>query len=165
VQKSSLFLDPTHSKTLIENSSEIDSESLGAMILGKNIKLMMRDASYLEGKVLRAGRQEILVHVKKSEIRGSAVKIHNNEALLCTSDIGAVYIRKSGSVAAPVALGVIGGVLGVMGSVYALQDMRSEAAAWTILIGLTAGGATGGALLGREAAKKTVTVDVISGDR
>ena len=59
----------------------------------------------------------------------------------------------------------MGGFLGVIGSAHALEDTRSHAAAWTILIGLTAAGATGGALLGREAAKETVTVNVISDDR
>ena len=126
---------------------------------------MMRDASYLEGKVVRAEPEEILIHVKKSDIRGSAVKIHNNNAILRTSDIGSVYIRESGSAAAPVVLGIIGGALGVIGTVNTLEDSRcSAAAAWTILIGLTAGGATGGALLGREVSKKIVTVNVISGD-
>jgi len=148
----------------LASNLEIDSESLGAMILGKKIKLMMRDASYLEGKVLRAGPKEILIHVKKSENQGSAVKIHNNKALLRTSDIGTVYLSKSGSVAAPVALGVIGGLFGVLGSVHALEHTRNKTAAWITLTVLTAGGATGGALLGREVARKTVTVNVISGD-
>jgi hypothetical protein len=143
---------------------EIDSKSLGAMILGKKVKLMMRDASYLEGKVVRAGPKEILIHVKKSEIQGSAIKIHNSQVLLRTSDIGAVYLSKSGSVAAPVALGVIGGILGVAGSVFALEDTRNATAAWITLTVITAGGATGGALLGREVVRKTVTVNVISGD-
>jgi hypothetical protein len=52
---------------------QIDSENLGALILGKKIKLMTHDGSYVAGKVLRAGREEIVMHIDKSEPRGASV--------------------------------------------------------------------------------------------
>jgi hypothetical protein len=143
---------------------QADPESIGSIVLGKKIKLMMRDGSYLEGKVLRAGPQEIGMRVKKSELKGASVAVQKGkETALKTSDIGMVYFRKGGSVAGPVALGVIGGILGATASAYALQDEDSVAAGLTIFLAGAAGGATGGALLGREIVKKTITIYVTAG--
>jgi hypothetical protein len=143
---------------------QADPESIGAIILGKKIKLMMRDGSYLEGKVLRAGPQEIGMRVKNSELKGASIVVQKGkETALKTSEIGMVYFRKSGSVAGPVALGVIGGILGGTVSAYVLQDEESAATGLTIFIAGAAGGATGGALLGREVVKKTVTIYVTPG--
>jgi hypothetical protein len=140
---------------------QVDSESLGSIVLDKKVKLMMRDGSYLEGRVLQASREEIVLHVGKAEQRGDSVLMRKGkEASLKTSDIGVVYLRKDGAVAAPVALGVLGGFLGALGTSYALRNSENNGTAFTLFVAGTAGGATAGALLGREAVKKAVTIYV-----
>jgi hypothetical protein len=76
-----------------------------------------------------------------------------------------VYLRKSGSIAGPVALGVVGGFLGAAASAYLIQDAESSMGPFTVFIGGTVGGAAGGALLGREIVKKTVTIAVTHSSR
>jgi hypothetical protein len=56
---------------------------------------------------------------------------------------------------------VIGGFLGAVGSAYAFTNSRGTAGPLTAFIASTAGGATGGALLGKEAVKKTITIVVV----
>ena len=142
---------------------QVDSESIGSVILDQKIKLSMRDGSYLEGKVLRAGRKEIVLRISKLDLKGPSVAAQKGkEVMLKTSDIGIVYLRKSGTVAGPVALGVIGGILGAAASAYALRYEESPAAGLTGFVAATAGGATGGALLGREVVKRSVTIYVTS---
>jgi hypothetical protein len=141
---------------------QVDSESLGPIVLGKKIKLIMRDSSYIEGKVLRAGHDEILIRINKSEPRGSSPGMEKSkDSYVRTADIGTVCFYKSGSIAGPVAFGVIGGFLGAVGSAYAFKDSRGTAGPLTAFIASTAGGATGGALLGKEAVKKTITIVVV----
>jgi hypothetical protein len=145
---------------------QIDAESIGSVVLGKKIKLMLHDGSYLEGKVLRAGRAEIEMRVNKSELKEpSLVKEKGNDSLLKTSDIGMVYLRKSGTIAGPVALGVVGGILGAVASAYLLRNEEAVGTGLTLFTAGTAGGATGGALLGREIVKKTVTIYVTPSNR
>jgi hypothetical protein len=141
---------------------QVGSDTLGAVVLGQKIQLMMRDGTYLEGKVLQAGRNEIVMDVKKREPKGS---LHGTGGSIRTEDIAVIHMTKSGSVAAPVALGVIGGLLGAAGSAYAADRLHDPTAFFSIFLLSTAGGATGGALLGRAAAKKRITISVVPGSR
>jgi len=140
------------------NTLSVDSESLGPIVLDKKIKLMMRDGTYVEGKVVQASRESITMKVKKSEPKD---RFPGNKAVLVTSDIGAIYLRKGGSIAAPIALGIGGGLAGAMVAGLALQDTNSRAGAAVAILALPTGGAIGGALLGRDLVKKTVTINVI----
>ena len=151
-------------QTLLPPGSDlkIGAESVGPLILGQKVKIMMRDASYLEGTVVRADRDEVLIRITKADLKGSsAVTQKGKEAFVRTSDIGTVFLRKGGSIAGPIALGVIGGILGAAGSVYLVRDADSPAAAISFLAAGSAGGATLGALIGREAVKKTITISVV----
>jgi hypothetical protein len=141
-----------------KNELRVSSDSLGAMVLDKKIKLMMRDGTYVEGDVVQATRDAITLKVKKSEPRN---RFQGKEATIPTSDIGAVYLRKGGSVAAPIALGIGCGFLGGIVAGLALRDSQGTAGPALIGIGSITGGAIGGALLGREAVKKTVTINVL----
>ena len=136
----------------------VSSESLGAMVLDKKIKLMMSDGTYVEGKVVQVSGDAITLKVKKSEPKN---RFQGKEATIPTSDIGAVYLRKGGTVAAPIALGIGCGFLGAIVSAYALRNTSGTAGPVTAFIASTTGGAIGGALLGREAVKKTVTINVL----
>ena len=99
--------------------------------------------------------EEIFVDVKKCEpknrVRGANVSIP-------AEYVAVVYLKKSGTVAAPVALGVVGGVLGFVGGAYMGFRLDDETAAVILSFGSAAGGATAGAMLGREAAKKRVAI-------
>jgi hypothetical protein len=138
---------------------EVSADSLGPVILGRSIELMLRDGTYVSGKVTRSTRVEIAVDVKKSDPKG---KVHGANAVIPTADISMVYMKKSGNPAAPVALGVVGGVLGFIGGCYVAYQMDSEPAAVILGIGSAAAGAAAGALIGREVVKKTVTIAVSS---
>ena len=139
------------------NVLSVSSDSLGAMVLDQNIKLMMRDGTYVEGKVIQATREAITVKVKKSEPRD---RVAGPEAVLATSDIGTVYLSKSGSTAVPIVLGIAGGFLGGMATAAAVLDGGSDNSAALVFLGM-GGGAAGGAILGREVVKKTVTINVL----
>ena len=140
---------------------QVDAETIGSIILGKKVKLMLCDSSYLEGKVLRAGREEIELSIAKSELRSPyLVTRHGSTATIKTSDIGMVYYRKSGTIAGPIATGVIGGILGAVGSAYLIHNTEEVGTGLLVFAAGTAGGASGGALLGREIVKKTVTIYV-----
>jgi hypothetical protein len=45
------------------NSYSIDAYSLGGVVLGQKIRLMMSDGTYVEGKVIRATREDITLKV------------------------------------------------------------------------------------------------------
>jgi hypothetical protein len=141
---------------------QVSADTLGSVVLGENIKLMMRDGTYVEGKVIRAGREEIVMQVKKSEPKG---RVHGPEAGLATSDIATVHMRKNGSVAAPVALGVLGGIAGLFAGAFASYHSHSNSVVAVSMMGFAAGGAAGGAYAGHEAAKKTVTISVVPAAR
>lgn len=139
------------------NSYSIDAESLGSVVLGHSIELMMSDGTYVEGKVIRATREDITLKVKRVEPKGH---FQGREVTIGTSAISVVHMSKSGPVAVPIALGVLGGFAGGTAAAFASEGMSSAAAAvTTTLVGIV-GGATGGAILGREAAKGTVTINV-----
>ena len=138
------------------------SETLGAIVLGQKIQLMMRDGTYLEGKVLRASPGELNVHVSKHEPKGSW---SGSDKTIPTGEIAVIHMRKNGSVAVPVALGVAAGLLGAIGAAYAADDVHSDSGYFAMFIAAAAGGATGGALLGREIARKTITIQVVPAKR
>ncbi len=144
-------------KPLPVGDLEVSADSLGPVVLGRSIELMMRDGTYMSGKVTRSSREEIAVDVKKSEPKG---RVRGAKAVIPTADISMVYMKKSGTVAAPIALGIAGGVLGFMGGFYVGYLMNSEPMAAIFSLGSAAGGATGGAMLGRQAVRKTVTIAV-----
>jgi len=157
----SLFLAvPTmagQQKPLPVGDLEVSADSLGSLVLGKSIELMMRDGTYVSGKVTRSSREEIAVDVKKSEPKG---RMRGANAAIPTADISIVYMKKSGTVAAPIALGIAGGVLGFIGGAFAGYEMNSGPMVAILGLGAAAGGATGGAMLGRQAVRKTVTIAV-----
>jgi len=73
-----------------------------------------------------------------------------------------VYMKKNGSVTAPIALGVVSGFLGALGAGYAAWNACSSGAcATTLVVAGMAGGATAGAYAGREAVKKTITINSV----
>ena len=136
---------------------QVSATLLGSLVLGEKIKLMTRDGTYVEGKVLRAGQDEIQMNISKCEPKGRLLR---GEAVVPTSDIAVVHMKKNGSIAAPIALGVVGGLLGFVAAAYAADDVHSNTAYFAIGIATAAGGATGGAVLGRETVKKTITINV-----
>ncbi len=139
------------------NNYSIDADSLGSVVLGHSINLMLSDGTYVEGKVIRATRENITLKVKRVEPKGH---FQGREVTIGTSAISVVHMTKGGPVAIPIALGVLGGFAGGMAAGYATEYMDSAAGAiTTCLVGIV-GGATGGAILGREAAKGTVTINV-----
>lgn len=141
---------------------QVSADTLGSTVLGENVKLMMRDGTYVEGKVIRAGREEIVMQVKKSEPRG---RVKGAEAALKTSDIATLVMKKNGSVAAPVALGIVGGILGLIGGSYAGYRTDSAPIMLVGMLGGAAGGAALGAYGGHEAVKKTITISVVPAAR
>ncbi len=145
-------------KPLPVGDLQVSADTLGAVVLDQNIKLMMRNGTYVEGKVLRTSREEIVMNVKKSEPK---MQFRGSEASLKTADIASVYMKKNGPVAAPVALGVIGGILGFVGG--AMVGYASDSVGVSLLAGIggAAGGASLGAYGGRQAAKKTVSINVV----
>jgi hypothetical protein len=140
----------------------VSSGALGATVLGQKIQLMMHDGTYVEGKVLRASQNEIHIQVKKCVPKEWLAKepLRGNERSLRTADISVVHMRKSGSFAIPAALGVIGGYLGGAGAGLAADRVHSQPAYFGILLTSAAAGAAAGALLGRKAARQTITIVV-----
>ena len=136
---------------------DISADSLGSMVLGQSIELMLHDGTYVAGKVIKASREDITVNVKKCEPKG---RVTGSNAIMQTADISMVYMKKSGNVAAPVALGIVGGGLGFVGGVYVGYRMDSVPAAWTFGLAAATGGAAAGAIGGREAVRKKVAIAV-----
>jgi hypothetical protein len=118
---------------------------------------MTSDGTYVEGKVTRATQEDITLKVKRVEPKGH---FQGREVTIDTSAISVVHMSKSGPAAVPIALGVLGGFAGGMAAGYAAEYMDSAAGAITTCLVGVVGGATGGSLLGREAAKGTVTINV-----
>ncbi len=142
------------------NTVNVSPDVLSGMVLDQSVRLMMRDGTYVEGKVFRASQDSITLKVNRSEPKG---RIRGPDATLSSSEISVVFLRKSGTIAAPIALGILGGFAGGLATSYAAYALGGEstAAGIAVLGGIT-GGACGGALLGREAAKRTLTINVIS---
>ncbi len=139
----------------------VSSDQVGVMILGKKIKLMMRDGTYVEGIPTQVSANTLTIKVHKSEPKG---RIVGHSAVLPTQEIAVVYMKKSGSVAVPIILGILGGFGGSMAAAAAaLYSDMHPGAGGVLVIGSTVAGAVGGAYLGKAAAQKTVTINVISG--
>lgn len=134
----------------------LSSDSVGAMVLDKKIKLMMRDGTYVEGKVIQASQESITLKVKKSEPKD---RFAEKEAIIPTQDIGSLHFRKGGTIAAPILFGIGGGIAGAIAGARISYDTHDENYAGG-LIGAPLG-AIGGALLGGELVKKTVTINVL----
>ena len=126
-------------------------------VLNQNIKAMTRDGGYVEGKVVQATEESLLLDVSKSEPKGR----FRGESSIQTADIAVVYIKKSGGVAAPAGLGVVGGFLALLGTTYAAVHTNSGPAGALLVIGGTAAGAALGAYAGSELVKKTITINVV----
>jgi len=139
------------------NSYSLDAESLGGVVLGHSIELMMSDGTYVEGKVIRATREDITLKVKRVEPKGH---FQGREVTIGTSAISVVYMSKSGPVVLPIALGILGGVAGGSAAAYAGEYMSSAGGAIATCLAGIVGGATGGALLGREVGKGRVTINI-----
>jgi hypothetical protein len=143
-----------------KNQLKVGPESLGGMILDKNVELMMRDGTYIKGRVLEADKRSITIKIKKCE-PGNRIK--GPEATLAAQDIGVVYYRQNGNVAPSVALGVLGGVLGGAGAGnVAYSSGSSSGGVMMSFVAGIVGGATGGSLLGREITRRTVTLNVVA---
>ncbi len=143
------------------NQLSVGPEFVGSLVLDQNIHLMLRDGTYIEGKVRQATRESLTVKIRKCEPKNS---VRGPEATLATADIAVVHYKKNGSVAAPVALGVLGGFAGGLAAanIAYYSGANEGAAVGAFLLGIV-GGASGGSILGREAAKKTVTINVMAG--
>lgn len=139
------------------DSYSIDARSLGSVVLGHSIELMMSDGTYVEGKVIQATQEDIILKVKRVEPKGH---FQGREVTIATTAISVVHMSRSGPAAVPIALGVLGGFAGGSAAAFASESMSSAAAAVTTTLAAVIGGATGGALLGREAAKRTLTINV-----
>jgi len=146
---------------------QVSSDALGAVVLGQKIQLMMRDGTYVEGKVLRTSQNEIHMHVKKSVPKEwlSQGQLPGNERSLRTSDVAVVHMQKDGLFVIPAALGVIGGYLGGAGAACAADRVHSQSAYFGIVFVSAAAGATAGVILGRKAAQQAITISVVPVNR
>ncbi len=142
---------------------QVSSDALGAVVLGQKIQLMMRDGTYVEGKVLRANQDEIHVRVKKSVPKEwlSQGQLPGNERSLRTADVAIVHMQKNGLFVIPAALGVIGGYLAGAGAGLAADRVHSQSGFFGIVFVSAAAGATAGVLLGRKATRQTNTILVV----
>jgi len=136
---------------------ELSPSALGAVVLNEKIKAMTRDGGYVEGKVVRATENSLIMDVSKAEPRAR----FRGQSSIPTADVAVVYMKKNGGVAAPVGLGVIGGLLALIGGTYAAIGTNSGPAGALLVIGGTGAGAALGAYAGRELSKKTVMISVI----
>ncbi len=136
---------------------ELSPNALGAVILNEKIKAMTRDGGYVEGKVVQATEDSLIIDVSKSEPKRRFI----GESRIPTADIAVVYIKKSGGVGAPVGLGVIGGFLALLGTTYAAVHSNSGPLGALLVIGGTSAGAALGAYAGSELVKKTITINVV----
>ncbi len=126
--------------------------------MGRNIELMTRDGTYIKGKVIKTSAEEIGLRVKNAEPKG---RISGREAILRSGDISVINMKKAGSPALAIGLGIVGGLMG--GGAIAAggdPDMANQAAFDALVVGGMAAGATGGALLGRLLSRKTVVINV-----
>jgi hypothetical protein len=138
----------------------VKPDCLGALVAGEKIKLMLRDGTYAEGKVVDATPENITLQVKKTEPKG---RLTRPEAVIPAREISVVHLKRHGSPPVPVALGIggfFGGMLvGALASGLYWADGASPA-----MLGATWGGAIGGAVAGAyggtKLAEKTVTINV-----
>jgi hypothetical protein len=127
------------------------SDSVGALVLDKKIKLMMRDGTYVEGKVLQASQESITLKVKKSDPKD---RFREKEAIIPTQDIGSIYFSKGGNIAVPIVFGVGGALAGAAAAAAGGEENYAGAFIGPPL------GAIFGVFVGRELVKKTVTINI-----
>ena len=94
----------------------VSPTSLAPLVEDQGVRMMLRDGTYIEGKVVYATEQTLTMKVKHSEPAG---RLKKGENAIPTSDISVVYLKKKGSIAVPIALGVAGGFGGAMAGAYA----------------------------------------------
>ncbi|MCI0424171.1 MAG: hypothetical protein L0387_41275 [Acidobacteria bacterium] len=147
--------DKTQS-TAIPLEMRIDPENLAPLVLDQKIRFMMHDGTYGEGRVVRASQSDLTLRVKKSEPKG---RLARPEAVVQLAGISVIHMKKGGNVAAPITLGILGGIGGFTAGAFAGVSCCDEHPGM-ILLPLTAsiGGSVGGSLLGREMVRKTVTI-------
>jgi len=131
--------------------------ALGPLVENQSIKMMLRDGTYIEGKVHAAMEDTLMMTVKHSEPQG---RVKKGDVSIPTRDISVVYLRKKGSAVPPIVLGVAGGLGGLIAGSWAGYGLDSYGASVALGIGFAAAGATGGAYLGMEVAKRDVTINV-----
>ncbi len=141
------------------NTLQVSSESLGPHILNQNIELMTRDGTYVKGKVLRASKDEITLEMKKVVPKN---RISGREATLRAADIAVINMQKAGSRAWPIALGILGCMMagGALAGGVDPNSASGAGATAALVFGAMAVGATGGAMLGKRLARKTVVINV-----
>jgi len=135
----------------------IDPRNLAPLVLDQKIRLMMHDGTYGEGRVVKASETELTLRVRKSEPKD---RLTRPEAVLPLSAISVIHMKKGGNVAAPITLGILGGIGGfVLGAVAAVSHCCDEHPGVILIpMGTSIGGAVGGSLLGREMVRKTITI-------
>jgi hypothetical protein len=133
----------------------IDPGSLAPLVLDQKVRLMTHDGTYAEGRVVKASEASLTLQVRKTEPKG---KLSPPEAVLPLSSISVIRLRKEGGLAAPISLGIAGGISGIFLGFVAACCESSTSSLILIPIGTGIGGAIGGSLLGREINRKTVTI-------
>ena len=134
----------------------IDPRNLAPLVLDQNIRFMMHDGTYGEGRVVKASETDLTLRVRKSEPKD---RLTRPEALLPLSAISVVHMKKPGSVAAPITLGILGGIGGfVLGAIAGVSCCDEHPGVLLIPMGTSIGGAVGGSLLGRDIARKPITI-------
>jgi hypothetical protein len=144
-----------------KNTVRVTADSLGALLLNRKLELMTKDGTYLKGKVIAADTNSITIRVDEAE---PASRISGREATVRSTDISVVHMKKAGSPALPIVLGIVG-AFAAGGPVAGMTDPdASDKGAQNALVFSAMGlGATGGLLLGRRLARKTVIVNVEPG--
>jgi hypothetical protein len=144
----------------VRGTARINADSLGAMVVGEKVKMMLRDGTYAEGKVVDATPENITLQVKKTEPKG---RLTRPEAVIPAREISVVHLERRGSPAVPVALG-IGGFFGGMLVGALASGLYWSDGATPAMLGATWEGAMGGAVAGAyggtKLAEKTVTISV-----
>ncbi len=141
-----------------KNTLRVSAGSLGPIILNRNVELMTRDGTYVKGRVIGASVDAIRVRIKLVE---PANRIPGPEAKIRPADISVVYLRRAGSPFPAIGLGILGGCAAA-GPLAAGADPDAENAGLQsfIIFSAMAMGATGGVLLGRKLAQKTIVIEV-----
>ena len=140
-----------------KNPLRVSPESLGAVILDNNVELMTRDGTYLKGRVSRASAEALTLRVRECHPKD---RCPGGEADVRTAEVSVVRIKKGGTPALAIALGVLGAFGAGAAAAFAADDIHSDAGFAAVVWTSAAAGATGGAMLGRQLVKKTVTLNV-----
>jgi hypothetical protein len=141
-----------------ENTLDVSPERLGDVILNRDIELMTRDGTYVKGKVLRTSAEAITLRVKEAEPKD---RISGGQATLRLADVSVIHMKKAGSRALAITLGIIGGIALASPLMAGADPDAADAALMDTIIFVTMGlGATGGYLLVRRLTQKTLIINV-----